>query len=536
MIKKTVIYTLIGTTALLLGATMYLRHKLFTSEVPAWTIEIDKHKSKAANEYDIIVVGSGLGGLSSGSLLVKEGYKVLVLEQSDHIGGYASRIDFDGFAAFYGAEDISGAWKNGTVHNFIHQLGYSPEELFIPVARQLVLDGKTIDIPAGPNAFEHVLAQRFPADAHALHAFFEDAKAALNEVYEPSILQTFGIPFTKNEVQKVYSLFNLMTYSRTHAHKVDWLNATFQEKLDQYFTNPSITSLLTSLMGYIGASRKTPALFVLVGTLTYFINGSHYMRGGPQALADLMGRYITEHGGTILCNTPVDKIAVENNQVTAVHAGDKVFKASIVIANVDAKTLYTKLLDPENVPSEFLNTIKGLKIGDSSVLVNLGVDIDLSAFGTFFKNIDKHVYLIIRSNSDPSLAPRGKTSLSILWKADYKEFPQPGSAVYDDYVQHVADQAIKNTESVIPAISKHIVARNVVTPYTFEQTFLMPEGAIYGFDARTPKPFLAKSPIKGLYLASASSKLGGVEAVIMAGIWVRNDVVGWKELARRNKI
>ena len=100
------------------------------------------------------------------------------------------------------------------------------------------------------------------------------------------------------------------------------------------------------------------------------------------------------------------------------------------------------------------------------------------------------------------------------------------------YVQQVAEQAIANAESVIPELSKHIIARNVVTPYTFERSFLMPEGANYGFDLRTPKPLLQKSPIKGLYLASASTRMGGVEAVIRAGIWARNDIIGWQELAK----
>ena len=89
-----------------------------------------------------------------------------------HIGGYASRIDFDGFAAFYGAEDISGAGENGTVNYLVRQLGYKPEELFIPVSRRLILDGKNIDIPAGPDAFERVLAGLYPTDEQYYPRFF----------------------------------------------------------------------------------------------------------------------------------------------------------------------------------------------------------------------------------------------------------------------------------------------------------------------------------------------------------------------------
>ena len=212
--------------------------------------------------------------------------------------------------------------------------------------------------------------------SNTIHAFFDDAKAAFQETREPSVIKTYGIALSQHELQILLSPAALRTYSQTHANRLDWLNKTFQEKLDQYFTNPSIRSLLASLMGYVGASRKTPALFVLLGTLTYFINGSHYMHGGPQALADLMGRYITEHGGTILCNSRVDNIMVDNGQITGVRTGDKIFKTSVVIANINAKTLYTKLLEPADVPTDLLTTIKALKMGDSSVMVNLGVGLE----------------------------------------------------------------------------------------------------------------------------------------------------------------
>ena len=172
-------------------------------------------------------------------------------------------------------------------------------------------------------------------------------------------------------------------------------------------------------------------------------------------------------------------------------------------------------------------------MGASSVMINLGLDIDLSNFPTFFKDFDKHVYLIVRTSSDQTLAPKGSSSVTILYKGDYQKFPKPESPDYESYIATIYDEAITKAESVIPGLRNHIIAHQIVTPHTFEREFLMPEGANYGFDARTPKPFLQKSPIKGLYLANASAKMGGVEAVINSGIWVRNDIMGWKELANR---
>lgn len=503
---------------------------------PTWTVTIDKNRPKESHDYDVIVIGGGLGGLTSAALLAKERYKVLVLEQSHRVGGYAQRIDFDGFAAFYGAEDISGAWPGGSVHYLVRQLGYNPENLFRPVKRRLVLEGLNIDIQAGPNQFEHMLVQLFPADERAIHAFFEDARSTLQEIFDPSLVEKYGIPLTKNALQKIFSPLELRAYNQKIVHKVDWLNKTFQQKIDQYFINPKITRLLCSLLGYIGGSRSMPALFALVGTLTYFINGSHYMHGGPQALADLLSSSISQHGGTVLCNMKVEQVMVDHGKVTGVWANNQEFKAPVVISNINAKTLYTQLINKHELSEGFLTTMNNIKMGASSMMINLGVNLDLSELPTFIKDLDLGIHLIIRTSSDQSLAPKGHASVSILYKGDYEKFPKPESPEYESYVAKIADEAIEKAELVIPHLRLHIVARNIVTPYTFERTFLMPEGANYCFDARTDKPFLQKSSIKGLYLASASAKMGGVEAVVMSGIWVRNDSIGWKELSKRENL
>ncbi len=534
MLKKTLVAvitaTVTGVVVVGLLVVMFFRPGNCLSKRPTWTVVLDKNKSKAADEYDVIVVGAGLGGLTSAALLTQEGYKTLVLEQAPRVGGYASRIDFDGYAAFYGAEDIAGV-EYGSVGYLVRRLGYDPKDLFVPAARRFIFDGQTIDIPAGPGQFEDVLVKIFPADEQALHAFFNDASKAFQEIYEPSIIHTYGIPLSKEELYKLLTLGQLMLYGRTHRHLRDWLSTTFQEKLDEHFANKRIQNMLCSLLGYIGASRTSPALFVLVGTLTYFINGSHYLRGGPQALADLMSRYIVEHGGAVLCNTRAEKIITTHNQVAGVRAGNQTFKTSIVVSNVNAKTLYTELIDTQALPEIFLSTIKNIKMGRSSVMINLGIDKDLSNMPTFFADLDRHVHLIVRTSSDATLAPQGCSSVTILHRSEYGECPTPESPSYEPYVQKIFNEALARAELIIPDVRKHIVAHNVVTPYTFERTFLMPEGAIYGFDARTAKPFLQKSPLKGLYLASASAHICGVEAVVMAGIWVRNDIVGWDTLS-----
>jgi len=93
-----------------------------------------------------------------------------------------------------------------------------------------------------------------------------------------------------------------------------------------------------------------------------------------------------------------------------------------------------------------------------------------------------------------------------------------------------AQLLVKKAEKLIPGLSKHILVLDAATPKTFERYTLMPEGAIYSFDQsiKTRRPYF-KTPVKGLYLASALTfPGGGIEAVTIAGIICAHDICDWK--------
>ena len=134
-------------------------------------------------------------------------------------------------------------------------MGYKPEELFVPAARRFILDGITYDVPADPNAFEKMLVQKFPEDERSIRAFFDDARAAFQEIHDPDLKRIYGIPRPAMICSKHFRSEQLKLYGQKSNRKLDWLNKTFQEKMDQYITNPQVQRLLCSLLGYIGASR-----------------------------------------------------------------------------------------------------------------------------------------------------------------------------------------------------------------------------------------------------------------------------------------
>jgi all-trans-retinol 13,14-reductase len=137
--------------------------------------------------------------------------------------------------------------------------------------------------------------------------------------------------------------------------------------------------------------------------------------------------------------------------------------------------------------------------------------------------------LLLNSNADLTLAPKGKASVTLITFADYHDFPERETKEYLKRKRDFAEDLIKKAERVIPNLSKHIIVQDAATPRTFERYTSMPEGAIYAFDQsiRVKRPYF-KTPIKGLYLVGASTfPGGGIEAAVISGIICANDICDW---------
>ena len=226
---------------------------------------------------------------------------------------------------------------------------------------------------------------------------------------------------------------------------------------------------------------------------------------------------------------------MSSKSVVKIKIGDKIFKAPIIVANANAKSVFLELVGEENLSEGFTKYIKGLTMSPSCFVVFLGVDVDLSNYPTIIINLDDNYYIVINSNADPSLAPKGKASVTILTSANYYDFPKRGTEEYLQKKKELAQALIKKAEKVIPDLSRHIIVQDAATPKTFERYTLMPEGAIYSFDQTiyTKRPYF-KTPIKGLYLAGASTFPGaGIEAVTISGVIAARDIMGWKSPKKR---
>lgn len=494
-----------------------------------WRVEINPDRVKGEDEYDVIIVGAGIGGLTCGSILAKKGYKVLVLEQHSQVGGYCSSFKRRGFTFNAGVVDISGLWEKGPTSYLLKELGLKKEDLFVRNVVGYIFERKYFE---AENFEEYIknFTNFFKKEEKNILAFFDDARKAYSECY--SDVETYGTPLPPELIAKVFGVKKLVNYPREHPHFYDWMNKTYKQKLDEYFSDESLKKLLSALLSYVGTSpEKTLASTALVACISYYLHGGYYPKGGAQRYADSLKDFIEKNGGKVLVRHKVDKILVDSGCVKGVKVGDKVFYSPVVVSNVNAKTTFLELVGEQNLDKEFVEYIRGLKMSPSCFIVFLGVDADLSNYPTLIKNLDEGYEVVINSNADPDLAPRGKASVTIMSSANYYDFPDRETDEYYKKKKELAEKLIQKVEKVIPGLKEKILVQDAATPKTFERYTSMPEGAIYAFDQSigVKRPYF-KTPIKGLYLVGASTfPGGGIEAVTISGIICANDICNWKK-------
>ncbi|NPV54750.1 MAG: NAD(P)/FAD-dependent oxidoreductase [Firmicutes bacterium] len=496
-----------------------------------------KEKKREGKEYDAIIVGSGIGGLTCGALLAREGYRVAVFEQHYLPGGYCSSFRRKGFTFNTGVEAVSGLWEKGPVRYLLDDLGLRQEDLFIRNTSRYVFKGQNIDVPPDLGGFIALLQGMFPEEARGIADFFDMARRAYEEVYREAAM--YGSPLPAELIAKVFGAKALLNYPGEHPHFFSWMNKTYRQVLDEHFKSETLKALLSALIGYVGTEpNETPAASALTAVVSYYLHGGYFPKGGALRFAGALKQYIEEHGGRVLLRNKIDRILVETSEARAgreaevrgVQVGDTTYESPVVVANVNAKTALLDLVGEEHLKPAFARYIKGLKMSPSVFMVFLGVDMDLSDYPVLIHNLDEGYGIVIGSNADPDLAPPGSASVTLLAGASYCDFPPRGTPEYLQRKEELARTLIERADKAIPGLSSHIIVEDAATPRTLEFYTGMPEGAIYAFDQSkdTKRPYF-KTPIKGLYLASASTfPGGGIEAVVIAGRICANDIMNWK--------
>ncbi len=476
--------------------------------------------------YDVVVIGAGIGGLFSATMLAKEGLRVLLVEQHYMMGGYCSTFrrkgyTFDAATTFY---PLLGNPSTLT-GKLLAELGVETRWVKMdPVDAFHFPDGTRFEVPADFEAYRTQLDAAFPHQKTNLDRFF----AAVRETYLKGLLCYFKGTDTKRL-----------------GHWAEW---TMRQALDHFFTDRKLKLLLTADCAHWGSPpNRTSFVFDSMLRLSYFL-GNYYPEGGSQAFADELARRFEALGGHILMSTEAERILVHRGRACGVRvrttrgrlAGVRRIGAGVVVSNADLKLTYGKLLDARWVAPELVRSLESMRPTFPCFLSHIGLrDMDPAvldrAQGYYWNSWDPDrvgkdglcCKIFVPTQYEPRMAPPGGqiVMLQKVLEMDYHAI--------DDWAAHKAEVETAVTDhlaSIVPGIRDKIVVQTSASAQTSWRFTLNEVGSMLGWEMSpdqlgSMRPD-TRGPVDGLHLVGHWVRPGGgITPVIVSAMQVVDAIV-----------
>ncbi len=502
--------------------------RMLAQEIAHWERPFGWHppafptKPTAPDEFDVIVIGAGMGGLTAAALLAQRGLKTLVVEQAHYVGGFCAnfRRHHRKYVFDIGVHDISGLGPRGPVRHLLCQLGIGSCLEFVRMSQEYILSDLHLRVPHNADAFVAELAVLYPDEREQFGKFFTEMHHVYQELYA-DIEKTSGAPRPPTDPDA------MLRYPITHPHLFRWMERTYLEMLDAYFSNGSLKELLCTLASYLTDKPETLIVMQMAPIFGYYFDGGFYPKGGSGQLSQALAETIQAHGGSILLRKKVSKILVEDNTAYGIQLTEEsTFRGRVILSNVDAHTTFYKLVGLKHLLPKYAKLVQDLRPTISVFAVYLALDYDppIAPITIYRPAEGRELGLAVPSKVDPSLAPPGHHVLTVVTL-----LPQPEAATwnpsdpnYKVRKETFANEIIRQAETLLPSLRDHIITRDAATPATVTRYTGHPSGAIYGLALGNERLPL-QTPVRHLYLVGASAWPGsGVEAVVISGIVAAN--------------
>jgi all-trans-retinol 13,14-reductase len=471
----------------------------------------------------IIIIGSGIGGLSAGIILSLLKFKVTVVEKNPLPGGLMRSYRRSGVDCPVGVHYVGALGEKEPLGRMFHILGIPVDELFMPMGQEgiidhYIFDDLTFDLPAGGiDALEKNLQNAFPEDTAALDIVMKNLRDISRRMMEPSFLLNQGDPFGN------------MDYYQPMGELLDTLQASAGFR--------AVLSVPCKLIGV--PLNDCPIIFhhmVLAG----YLFSSWKLKENGSKMTGVFVRRFQELGGELILNNGVKKISFTEGKVAGVilESGTALF-ADAVVAAIHPKILL-KLMDEEVLRDSHRRRIMGLKETEGVIAVN--VSVNAAAHPEINHNIyrlhkdengiiEEGVFYQLRGTSSKNF-----NLLSIITKSLYSEWSlwenttsgQRGKD-YEEKKLTIAMALLKKAAEIFGDL-KDAKILDVYTPLTIRDYVNSPEGSCYGAMRSSSQLLKIMSlnniPVPGLCLAGQNAIAPGVMGCLLGSFNAARQVAG----------
>ncbi len=504
-------------------------------------------------DVDVIVIGSGAGGLTAALGCALAGKKVVIIEQHYLPGGWCHSFPLGGHQYSPGVHYIGALEEGGQMRDLYEGLGLAKHLTFLELNPEgfdhvWIGDDFKFDIPAGFTKFKDRLKAYFPHESKGIDRYMDTILALQEE-----LMAGMGAKQRKRDMLK----FPIKSPNITR-----WGLRPLSHLMDKYLSDPMLKAVLSIQAGDHGlpASRAPAALHASVAG--HYFKGGWYPKGGASAIPRAYLREIKALGGEIMLETEVTKILTDNGKVTGVKLGDGTeISAPTVISNADPEITLRRLIDEDALSWMTRRKLRNTAYSLSNISLFAAVDMDLEALGydsgnywynkttdieatyaaaedgsSILKEDYDALFVTITTLKDRTKLKGNTHTIEAFNLVSPRAFDKFGGTyggrpeAYEELKKRLTDSMIKTTERIIPGFAENLTFHELGTPATNRYFVRSADGNMYGTEKSAFQvgqfAFPVTTEIGGLYMVGSATLGHGVAGASISGLVAACKVTG----------